>query len=274
MPIAVSNIAWNPRDEPKVLAMLRERGVTGIEVAPTKLWPGWEGATPDAAARYRTRLEMDGFEIPALQAILFDKPDCTVFAPDHGRRLLEHITLVADLAAAFEAEKLVFGAPKNRLRQDCSMPDAMERATEVFREIGEICSAQGVQLCIEPNPPQYGCDFITTSDQAAELIEKTDTSGLGLHLDAAAMHLVSEDGTNAIAEHIGILRHFHASEPDLGTFSDCEIDHGRLAGALAVSNYRNWISIEMRATERPLHDVKTAVDIVNATYASALRAGS
>lgn len=274
MPIAVSNIAWNESDDSEIFAMLRERGVTGIEIAPTKLWPGWEAAHPDAAIRYQDRLAAAGFDVPALQAILFDKPDCVVFDLDGARRLVDHMTLVADLAAAFGARSIVFGAPKNRLRQNRSMPEAMAAAVEVFHDIGEICAAQGVQLCIEPNPPQYGCDFITNSSQAAELIERADSTGLGLHLDAAAMHLAAEDGQSAITSTIDRLCHFHASEPNLGTFSEPEVDHEMLAGVLANAGYRNWISIEMRATEQPLRDVATAVDVVNAAYRSTLAAVS
>lgn len=85
MRLAVSNIAWQPADQAAILPLLRDRGVTGIEVAPTKLWPDWQGATPAAAAAYRERLADQGFAVPALQAILFGKPDCTLFDPAGAR---------------------------------------------------------------------------------------------------------------------------------------------------------------------------------------------
>lgn len=51
----------------------------GLEVAPTKIWPDCYGASYRAAQDVRRRLEIDGFVVPALQAILFGKADFQVF---------------------------------------------------------------------------------------------------------------------------------------------------------------------------------------------------
>jgi len=39
MKLAVSNIAWPREQDAAVADLLREHGVRGIEVAPTKVWP-------------------------------------------------------------------------------------------------------------------------------------------------------------------------------------------------------------------------------------------
>ena len=272
MRLAVSNIAWQPPDDPAILPLLRDRGVTGIEVAPTKLWPDWQGATPAAAAAYRERLADQGFAVPALQAILFGKPDCTLFDPAGSHRLLEHMALVAGLAASLGAPVQVLGAPGNRRRGALAMPEAIKIAAEVLRRAGDVCAAHGTCLCIEPNPPQFGCDFVTTSAEGAALVRAVAAPGLGLHLDAAGMLLAGEDGAAAIAAHVGLLRHFHASEPDLGGFAAPRVDHRRLGAALAAGGYRGWVSIEMRATADPADDLGRAVDTVKAAYAPALDA--
>ncbi|MFT5034088.1 MAG: D-psicose/D-tagatose/L-ribulose 3-epimerase [Bermanella sp.] len=48
-------------------------------MAPTKIWPDCYGASYRAAQDVRRRLEIDGFVVPALQAILFGKADFQVF---------------------------------------------------------------------------------------------------------------------------------------------------------------------------------------------------
>lgn len=268
MRLAVSNIAWERQDEPEILRLLREREVAGIEVAPTKIWPDWEGATPRAAAAYRDRLADQGFVVPSLQAILFGKPDCTLFDPAGAPRLLDHMRLVAELAASLGARALVFGAPKNRRRGNLPMSEALRRAAEVLGEAGRICAEQGACLCIEPNPPDYGCDFVTTSDEGAALVGAAPARSLGLHLDSAGMLLSGEDGAAAIGRHRGILRHYHASEPDLGNFTAPKVDHGRLGKALAAAGYGGWVAIEMRATAAPARDLGIALDTVRRAYAS------
>ena len=79
MRLAVSNIAWAADEQDAILAALPGMGVAGVEIAPTMIWPGWEGAAVDAARDLRGRLEGQGLAVPALQAILFARPDLHVF---------------------------------------------------------------------------------------------------------------------------------------------------------------------------------------------------
>ena len=79
MRLAVSNIAWAADEQDAILAALPGMGVAGVEIAPTMIWPGWEGAVVDAARDLRGRLEGQGLAVPALQAILFARPDLHVF---------------------------------------------------------------------------------------------------------------------------------------------------------------------------------------------------
>ena len=38
MKLAISNIAWDREDDPMIAEILRDCNVTGIEVAPSKIW--------------------------------------------------------------------------------------------------------------------------------------------------------------------------------------------------------------------------------------------
>ena len=68
---AVSNIAWTSHDDPAIFALLQKYGVAGIEIAPSKIWPQWIGASQASAAEYRKRLADRGFCVPAMQSIHF-----------------------------------------------------------------------------------------------------------------------------------------------------------------------------------------------------------
>ncbi len=39
MKLAISNIAWEAKDDELVAALMREHGVDGVEIAPTVHWP-------------------------------------------------------------------------------------------------------------------------------------------------------------------------------------------------------------------------------------------
>jgi sugar phosphate isomerase/epimerase len=268
MKLAFSNIAWDAAEQPAILSALADSGVAGIEIAPTKLWPDWDGATEAAAARSRSDFAGLGFAVPALQAILFARPALTVFENPAG--LVAHIADVAGLAGALGAGVMVFGSPRNRLRGPLSPAEATRQAVPVFRDIGAVCEAAGTCLGVEANPPQYGGDFLLTWREAADLVSAVGHPGVGLHLDTACTAMAGDDPVEAATQCASLLRHFHISAPGLGPVGQDDtnnaIDHAGIAAALRSGGYDGWISIEMRRTETPLESVSRAVTFVRACY--------
>ena len=242
MKVAFSNIAWTPHDSPDVLALLRKQSVAGIEVAPTKIWPDWIGATSAAARQYRTWMSDNGFEIPALQAILFGRPDLHLFDPSSEVALVEHLAHVAVLGEALGARVAVLGAPKQRTRGSLSFEEALERCVPLFRRLGRLFDEHGGCLCIEPNPRRYGCDFIVNAREGVKLVQAVDHPGFALHLDAAGMHLEGDVLAELWPEVHPMLRHFHISEPDLGGFSNPVVPHAANLAFLREHGYDNWCS--------------------------------
>lgn len=247
MRVAASNLAWPAAFDAKAFSALRECGFTGVEVAPTKVWQGWEGATGTAAATLRSRLADEGLAVPALQSILFGAADATLFGgPADRMRLRDHLLRVADLAAALGAGSLVLGAPGARDRKELAPEVATAIACEFLVEIGPHFAARGATLLVEPNPPAYGCNFVTTSAEGRALIDAVATAGVGLHLDAAGMLLAGEDPVAAVRDLAGRFGHFHASEPQLGSFDAPVVPHEAIGQALAETGYGGWVSLEMR----------------------------
>jgi sugar phosphate isomerase/epimerase len=99
-------------------------------------------------------------------------------------------------------------------------------------------------LCLEPNPPAYGCDWVTEVAHAVQVVDAVGSAGFGVHLDTAAMTLAGESADAVRA--VGLCcRHFHLSAPFLHEFPGVEVGHAEFAAALEQVHYRGWVSIEM-----------------------------
>jgi len=245
MKLAISNIAWEQHDDPIILELLKANGVTGIEVAPTKLWLDWEGASHKAAAEYRKFMNAKEFDLPAMQAILFGKPELQLFDKSSHVDFLEHIKLVADLANGFGSKVLVFGAPKNRRRGQVSYNEAIDIASDFFYKAGEICSKHGCCIALEHNPIEYGCDFITNVLDAKKLVELVSHKGFKLHLDSAGLHMCGGDISTMIKTAKDFV-HYHISEPMLEPIFGGVVNQGEGIDTLRAMNYKHWVSIEMK----------------------------
>ena len=265
MKLAVSNLAWDAPEQDAILEHFTGLGVSGIEIAPTKVWPDWSGATMGQAAAIRRSFAAQGFEIPALQSVLFGHAGLQLFAADSAP-LIEHLTRVAGLAGAMGARAIVFGSPRNRDRGEMTHSQAMDRAVPLLRQIGDAYAAAGSCFCLEPNPAYYNCNFLTHWQEVAELVTRVGHPGVGVHLDIACIHLAGDDPVEAVTECAPTMRHFHISEPELGDFAQPKIDHAPVGAALRASAYSGYCSIEMRRQADPLTSVLGAIAHAKAHY--------
>lgn len=242
--IAVSNIAWpggvEAHDE--AMRILLDGGATGIEVAPSLLFTDPVHVTRDEVRATRDRFEKHGLPVVAMQALLFNKPDLKVFGtPVEQAALQEHLRAMATLAAGLGAKVLVFGSPKNRLRGSLTPAQAAEKAVPFFRSLGKIAEDLGVAFGMEANPPAYGCDWLTTLDEAAAFVREVASPGVALHGDAGGMIMTGQSPPPFPAS----LVHHHASEPELAPLTIRQ-EHKQIADWLRQTGHTGWISIEMR----------------------------
>ncbi|WP_412971983.1 sugar phosphate isomerase/epimerase family protein [Glaciecola sp. MF2-115] len=267
MKLSVSNIAWNETEDLEIFKLLKSSEATGIEVAPTRIWPGWQGASSNYASQIKTTYADSGFKIPALQAILFDKPELHVFGDtDNQAELIDHLDNVASYAKAFGARVLVFGSPKNRDKGSLSNEQAFSLGADFFKRAGAACVKHDVQLCLEPNPSIYNCNFMTRWQDILNMVEVVSHPGIAVHLDTACISLEGDDIIEAIETCSGKIAHFHVTEPNLGDFSQPTLDHAAIGQALKKAQYEGWLSIEMRRTENPQKSVQEALEKVTHWY--------
>jgi len=188
----VSNIGWEEEDQKAVLQVLALKGVTGVEVAPPKVYgPGYE-ITPAKTASFLALLAPHSLKVTSLQAILFGKTECLLFnTPEQRDGTLTHAKAMVDLAAELGARSIVWGSPKQRqLGQGMIYSEAFSIATAFFRELGAYAASKSVLIAMEANAPAYGCDFCFNVDQAAQLVRAVDSpKGFRLHLDSGCMHM-------------------------------------------------------------------------------------
>lgn len=264
MKLAISNIAWTNEEEADVAAKLQELGVRYIEIAPTKIWSDPTKVTIEQINEYIEWWKKYDIEIVAFQSMLFARPDLKMFESSELRdETRQYLADFLRLAGDMGASRLVFGSPKNRQRGGMSTEEADNIANRFFSEIGDVAKQYNTMLCIEPNAPQYNCDYITTADEGARLVRTINSEGIGLHLDTACMALAGDDISKSIQDNGDILKHFHISAPMLDRVYDRDdVDYRAAADALKRIDYSGVVSIEMRPGEQG-ENVKRVEDAVS-----------
>lgn len=254
MRLALSNIAWDVSHDDAVAQLLTQFGIDAIDVAPGKYFPDPSNASEADITRVRQWWAGRGFEITGMQALLFGTTGLNMFgAQDVKNAMLEHLQAVCRIGSGLGATRLVFGSPKNRDRSDLSDGQTLAEAADFFQRLGDIAQAHGVVVCLEPNPPRYGANFMTSSAETAHVVTTVGHSAIRMQFDTGALAINGESPQVVLANYAHLIGHIHASEPDLVPLGDGTTDHQLAHQALLRHLPDHVVSIEMVATKQEPH---------------------
>jgi sugar phosphate isomerase/epimerase len=254
MRLAISNIAWDVKEDDDVAALLKRYRIDAIDIAPGKYFPSPGQATRVEIEQVRRWWQDRGIEITGMQALLFGTTGLNVFgATDTQDATLRHLGAVCRIGGLMGATRLVFGSPKNRDRSGLGDDEALEIATSFFQRLGTIAASENVTICLEPNPLCYGANFMTTSRETARVIEAVGHPSIRMQLDTGAMTINAEPPAEVVSSCSGLIGHVHASEPNLVPLGDGGTRHDLVFSALTKHLPDAVVSIEMVATQNEPH---------------------
>lgn len=269
MKLAVSNIAWRPEDASSAYALLENRGVRGLEIAPGLLFPEEHDPFAPSPQAVLTKLQQTadaGLQLVSMQSLLFGVSDALLFG-DAGQRSRFEAGLVRaiELAARLGIGKLVVGSPMNRtIPLGMERDQALEIAVDAFARLAEVAQKNACRLAMEANPPPYGTNFLNTFEDVTDFATRVNHPALGVNLDIGALYMTGEfEKVSALVEeNAALLVHVHISEPNLAPLSTDPYRLRRCLTALAGIGWTDWVSIEMRATPEPtLSGIDSAIRI-------------
>lgn len=110
--LAISNIAWDKADDEAVYAAMQQNGFTGLEIAPTRIFPEYPYENLTGAALFGGYLlNRWGFHVPSMQSIWYGQTG-NIFDPVQAEELLDYTAEAFQFAHTINCPSLVFGCPK------------------------------------------------------------------------------------------------------------------------------------------------------------------
>lgn len=268
MRLSVSNIAWDSQDDPAVVSLLNRNGVDAIDVAPGKYFSDFAATSAAEIDAVRHWWSDQGIEIVGMQALLFGSKGLNLFGnPSVRERMLDYLGSVCRIARGLGARFLVFGSPRNRDRGGLDSSATAEIAYDFFRRLGDIAADEHTVICLEPNPPIYGANFMTDVATTSEVVRTVDHPAIRMQLDVGALTLNSESAAAVLASDADLVAHIHASEPELKVLGDCGTDHGPVSSAIRKFCPDRVVTVEMRKDDHaPLPSLERAIQFAQRWY--------
>lgn len=261
MKLSISNIGWKSTDDEAMYAILRQKGFTGLEIAPTRIFPEDPYDKAEEAAKWSEDLkERYGLTISSMQSIWYGRKEKIFGSVEERAILLEYTKKAIRFAEAVGCHNLVFGCPGNRaVPEDMPETEAHAIASEFFKELGNYASEHHTVLSMEANPPIYNTNFITSTKEAITMVREIASPGFKLNLDLGTM-IQNEEPADIIKGNEDLINHVHISEPNLVPITERSI-HKEVVSLLERKGYSGFYSIEVK-TQDDIDTVKSMMEYV------------
>lgn len=241
MALSISNIAWNPDQDRAVAKLLKNNDVHCIDIAPGKYFRNLRQTPLEEVLNIKRFWASHDISIIGMQSLFFGTCGFNVFGPTHVE-MLSYLRRVCAVASVLGIKFLTFGSPKNRDCSGLSTTETTDMALSFFYEAGNIAKNNDVIICLEPNPKEYGANFLTTTEEAAFFVKQLNHPNIGLQLDTGTLSLNNED-PSIIRKVQDVIKHIHISEPYLKPLGETQESH--LLYSLFIKHLKCNKTIEM-----------------------------
>lgn len=261
MNLSISNIAWKSENDDQIYEYLEEQGFSGIEIAPTRIFPQEPYDDLEKAKNFAVTLKQNyGLVISSMQSIWYGRNE-KIFGSEKERQiLLDYTKKAINFASSIGCKNLVFGCPRNRVSQN---ENDINTAISFFSELGEYAKLNNTILSMEPNPTIYNTNFINHTLEAFELAKAVKSDGFKVNMDLGTI-IYNDESLHLVIDNIHLINHIHISEPNLELIKKREI-HNELSHILRRVNYQAFISIEMAKRDN-LDEVKETIKYIKDVF--------
>ncbi len=231
----------------KTAACVAELGYQGLELAPFTLCQRVTDLSAAERRQIRRTVEGAGLAVVGLHWLLAHTEGLQLNDPDPAvrKRTEQYLLALIDFCAEVGGQVLIFGSPQQRnLRPGWSREQAWQSTAEILGRCGQRAQERGVIFCLEPLSSRE-TDFISSVDEAIELVRRVNHPGLQMMVDVKAM----AQNPRPVAEQIRLahplFRHVHVNDPNLLGPGMGEVDFRPILATLKELEYAGWLSVEV-----------------------------
>jgi sugar phosphate isomerase/epimerase len=267
MKLAISNIAWYPKQIDSFIQFISDLGCDGVELAASMIWDEPVLSSPVERRAVQKKISDAGLQCTGIHALLFTHPEMVLFGSQNVRlSMADYLTKMMDVCSDLGGDVLIYGSPKNRMKGYLPDEKAHKIALDFFREMDIQAKKRGVIFCLEPLAKNE-TDFLNSLTEAEMYIYEAGSGGLGLNIDMSALKDTSEYQDGRLSSFFDRANHVHINDPGLMPPGSTGLDHTFLSSSLRNSKYSKFISIEMRRIDNDVEgSVRKAIDYVRTMY--------
>jgi sugar phosphate isomerase/epimerase len=246
MKLAMCNELFGDMAWPSVCRSIASHGYDGVEIAPFTFAPYVSAISSKQRQEIRTVAAAAGLEITGLHWLLAKTEGLHITSPDPAvrRRTADYLVELVQFCRDLGGRVLVLGSPQQRnLLPGVSREAAIDYAAEVLAQAAQAAQKSGAVIALEPLTPKE-TNFIRTADEAMVLIDKINSPGLRLHVDAKASTAESRPVQEIIVAYADYIAYVHVNDPNRLGPGMGDLDLAPMITGLKTIGYNGYLSVE------------------------------
>ena len=244
MKLSFTNLAWDKKDENKILSFLKKNRIDFIEYSTFKLYKNKKSNLQ--LARIKKKYKNKGIKLYSMQSLLFNIKNAYIFGAKDQRKTFENeIIKKIKIAKKLGTKRLIFGSPLNKKKFGKSNKDCDEIMIKFLKKISKFCMSNKVVFCLEANPKVYNCEYLTNTMHAIKLVKRVDNPWIKINFDLGTAIMNNESFKKIITNNIDFIGHIQISAPKLKGIIKIKTKALNFLKFLKKQNFKNKITIEM-----------------------------
>jgi sugar phosphate isomerase/epimerase len=238
----ISNLAWNHFDSKKVLKLLKNYSIDGIDLAPIKINHKWKNSE-NSMKKFYKQFSLLGFEINAIQGIFY-KTNFNLFKKLHESKIYNHLFKMIKISKILNCNKIIIGSSNFRNNDKLSLIESDIIFLNFFKKIVPLLKKHKIYICFEPIPKNYGEKYLNDIDKLANLIKKLKTPWFGINFDTSIYHF-NKFNKNNFLNNQKIIKNIQISEKKFSFFTHPSKFNLLFAQLLKKNKFVRRISLEI-----------------------------
>jgi sugar phosphate isomerase/epimerase len=234
MNLALSNLAWDFKDNDIILNKLKEKNILQIEGVLSKI-DDWDNLNEDKIIEFKKTLNKFGIKVKTIQSIFYNVKCNGIGDTD---AIINHIKKLIIYCELLNVDIMVFGSPNLRVG------DIDEAVINSFQLIDELLSKTNIEISIEPNSKIYGGNYFYSLNEIVNFINTNNFKRIKTMVDTHNLVLEGYCPSEEFIKYKSYINHIHISEPGLKPISDIET-HLKFYNTIKNNHYKNTITYEV-----------------------------
>jgi hypothetical protein len=241
MKLAISNLAWEKKDNGNLIKYLQTQGINFLEYTPYKLFL-FHKTYHEIIKFYKKK----NINLYSMQSLFFNEKNYYIFGNNFERKLFfNKLKHKINLASRLGTKIIVFGSPITRKTFGLTKRQQYNIAYNLFKKIATLCKKKKIVFCFEANPKIYGCEFINTTKEALKFVKIINNEYFKINLDLGTIIYNKENYLKLISKNINHIGHVQLSVPGLYSLKKYYKKIDKFLKALKMFKYCKTVSIEM-----------------------------